>query len=139
MITANEGTAVALAAGYHLATGELPVVYLQNSGVGNVVNPLLSLARSGGLRDPDPRSSSAGAASRASRTSRSTSRRAASCEALLSTLGLDYDVLDAATADPAGLLARIRAHMSETGRSHALLVRKGTFAVQSARRATRCG
>lgn len=44
VITANEGAAIALAAGYHLATGKLPFVYLQNSGLGNTVNPLLSLA-----------------------------------------------------------------------------------------------
>ena len=44
VINANEGSAVGLAAGYHLATGEVPVVYLQNSGLGNAVNPLLSLA-----------------------------------------------------------------------------------------------
>jgi phosphonopyruvate decarboxylase len=44
VITANEGTAVGLAAGHHLATGSLPMVYLQNSGLGNTVNPLLSLA-----------------------------------------------------------------------------------------------
>jgi phosphonopyruvate decarboxylase len=44
VIAANEGTAVALAAGHHLATGSLPLVYLQNSGLGNTINPLLSLA-----------------------------------------------------------------------------------------------
>lgn len=44
VIAANEGAAVALAAGHHLATGGLPVVYLQNSGLGNTINPLLSLA-----------------------------------------------------------------------------------------------
>ncbi len=43
MITANEGNAVALAAGYHLATGKNSMVYLQNSGLGNIVNPLMSL------------------------------------------------------------------------------------------------
>lgn len=43
IIAANEGNAVALAAGYHLATGKVPVVYLQNSGVGNIVNPVASL------------------------------------------------------------------------------------------------
>jgi len=43
IIAANEGNAVALAAGYHLATGKVPVVYLQNSGLGNVVNPVVSL------------------------------------------------------------------------------------------------
>ncbi|HNC82786.1 MAG TPA: phosphonopyruvate decarboxylase [Nitrospira sp.] len=44
IISANEGGAVALALGYHLATGKVPLVYLQNSGLGNIINPLLSLA-----------------------------------------------------------------------------------------------
>ena len=44
IITANEGNAIAIAAGYHLATGKYGVVYMQNSGIGNAVNPLLSLA-----------------------------------------------------------------------------------------------
>lgn len=44
MITANEGQAIALAAGYHMATGKSPMVYLQNSGLGNIVNPVMSLA-----------------------------------------------------------------------------------------------
>lgn len=44
IISANEGNAVALAAGYHLSTGKFGLVYMQNSGEGNAVNPLLSLA-----------------------------------------------------------------------------------------------
>src|SRR5690606_23179854 len=44
VITANEGNAVALAAGHFLGTGEPALVYMQNSGLGNAVNPLLSLA-----------------------------------------------------------------------------------------------
>lgn len=44
VITANEGSAVSLAAGYHMATGSTPLVYMQNSGLGNIVNPVLSLA-----------------------------------------------------------------------------------------------
>lgn len=44
VITANEGAAVGLAAGHHLATGQVPVVYMQNSGLGNTVNPVTSLA-----------------------------------------------------------------------------------------------
>ncbi len=43
IIAANEGNAVALAAGFHLSTGEVPVVYMQNSGEGNVINPIASL------------------------------------------------------------------------------------------------
>ena len=47
IIAANEGGAIALASGYHLATGRIGLVYMQNSGQGNAVNPLISLA------DPD--------------------------------------------------------------------------------------
>jgi len=47
IITANEGNSIALAAGYYLAKKSLPLVYMQNSGLGNAINPLLSLC------DPD--------------------------------------------------------------------------------------
>lgn len=43
IIAANEGGAMGIAAGYHLATGRVPVVYMQNSGEGNIINPLASL------------------------------------------------------------------------------------------------
>ncbi len=43
LIAANEGNCTALAAGYHLATGKVPVVYMQNSGEGNIINPVTSL------------------------------------------------------------------------------------------------
>ncbi len=43
VIAANEGNSAALAAGYHLATGKVPVVYMQNSGEGNIINPVASL------------------------------------------------------------------------------------------------
>lgn len=43
VMAANEGNAVAIAAGHYLATGKIPVVYMQNSGIGNATNPLLSL------------------------------------------------------------------------------------------------
>ena len=47
VIAANEGGAVGLAAGHYLATAKPALVYMQNSGQGNAVNPLASLA------DPD--------------------------------------------------------------------------------------
>ena len=47
IIAANEGNAVAIAAGYHMSTGKYPCVYLQNSGLGNIINPLLSLTHQG--------------------------------------------------------------------------------------------
>ena len=44
IIAANEGNALAIGVGYHLSTGKVPLIYMQNSGLGNVINPLLSLA-----------------------------------------------------------------------------------------------
>lgn len=43
IIAANEGNCVAIGAGYYLATGKYPVIYMQNSGEGNVINPVASL------------------------------------------------------------------------------------------------
>lgn len=44
IITANEGNAIGIVSGYHMSTGKCGIVYMQNSGIGNTVNPLLSLA-----------------------------------------------------------------------------------------------
>ncbi len=44
VIAANEGNAVGIAAGHYFATKEIPLVYMQNSGMGNTINPLASLA-----------------------------------------------------------------------------------------------
>jgi len=43
IITANEGGAVSLATGYNLATNKIALVYLQNSGLGNIINPITSM------------------------------------------------------------------------------------------------
>ena len=43
LIAHNEGGCVAFASGYHLATGKVPCVYMQNSGIGNMTNPVVSL------------------------------------------------------------------------------------------------
>ncbi|CAF3346812.1 unnamed protein product, partial [Rotaria sp. Silwood2] len=47
IITTNEGSAVGLACGSYMATGQPSLVYLQNSGLGNIVNPIMSLATPG--------------------------------------------------------------------------------------------
>ena len=44
IVAANEGSAVALGIGYHLATKKIPLVYMQNAGLGNAINPLISIA-----------------------------------------------------------------------------------------------
>ena len=43
IISTNEGSALATGMGYYLATGKYPLIYLQNSGLGNIVNPYTSL------------------------------------------------------------------------------------------------
>ncbi len=43
-VAANEGSAISIGIGYHLKTKKIPVIYMQNSGLGNAVNPLISLA-----------------------------------------------------------------------------------------------
>ena len=45
-MAANEGSSIGLAIGYHLASNKIPIVYLQNSGLGNTINPITSLASS---------------------------------------------------------------------------------------------
>ena len=44
IIAANEGNALSLGIGYHLSSNKIPLIYMQNSGLGNIINPLLSLA-----------------------------------------------------------------------------------------------
>lgn len=46
IVAANEGSSIGLAIGYHLASNKIPIVYLQNSGLGNTINPITSLASS---------------------------------------------------------------------------------------------
>jgi phosphonopyruvate decarboxylase len=127
VINANEGAAVALAAGYHLATGRIPVVYLQNSGFGNAINPLLSLADPSvysipilfiigwrgepGIPD-EPQHIAQGHV----------------MTELLRAVGLEYDILDADTHDFDELVGRAAKRMTDEGRCHALLVRRNTFA-----------
>ena len=126
IIAANEGGAVALAAGYHLATGRIPVVYMQNSGLGNTVNPLMSLTDKlvynipvlliigwrgePGVKD-EPQHLKQGIVTLP----------------LLETLGIKHEVL----VDDESLLhdqvERAVTHMRETGEAFGLVVRKGTF------------
>lgn len=126
IIAANEGGAVALAAGYHLATGKVGCVYMQNSGEGNAVNPLASLTDRDvyhiplllligwrgrpGVHD-EPQHLKQGKIT----------------TGLLNVLGIDYEVLskdeEKASAQIKKALQRIR----EYGEAFALVVEKDTF------------
>ena len=126
IIAANEGGAVALAAGYYLASGRIPVVYMQNSGLGNTVNPLMSLTDKlvynipvlliigwrgePGVKD-EPQHIKQGLITLP----------------LLDTLGIEQEVLVEDEALLHEQMERAFTHMRETGESFGLVVRKGTF------------
>jgi phosphonopyruvate decarboxylase len=133
VINANEGAAVALAAGYHLGTGRVGVVYMQNSGLGNAVNPLLSLADAAVYAIPmliligwrgEPGVSD--------EPQHVTQGRV--MPELLNAMGLGYDVIGPDTADYADVIARAVRAAVEESRPRALLIRKGTFAAYPERR-----
>lgn len=124
---ANEGTAVALAAGHHLATGRVPVVYLQNSGLGNAVNPLLSLT------DPDVYGiplllvigwrGEPGVHDEPQHV-----KQGRVLERMLEAMEIPFDVLGPQEDDVDGRIARAVESAVRRRAPHAFLVRAGTFA-----------
>lgn len=126
LIAANEGGAVAAAIGHHLATGRVALVYMQNSGLGNAVNPLLSLA------DPEvyaiPMLLVVGwRGEPGTRDEPQHRRQGAVTLALLEAMQIPYTVLDARTLDAGALVGGILSQPL-TG-PHALVVRAGSFSV----------
>lgn len=126
IIAANEGGAVALAAGYHLATGKVGCVYMQNSGEGNAVNPLASLT------DPEvyhiPLLLLIGWRGRPGvHDEPQHVKQGKVTTGLLNVMGINYDVLskeeDKATKQIEKAIRSIR----ETGNAYALVVEKDTF------------
>jgi len=132
LITANEGAAVGVAAGYYLATGRVPMVYMQNSGIGNAVNPLLSLADEKvysipmllligwrgepGVHD-EPQHIKQGAVTLP----------------LLEAMGIPYVILPDKDAAVAAAVKAAADDCRKTCRPHAIIVRKGTFGSYSLR------
>lgn len=124
ILAANEGNAVAIASGYNISTSGFGVVYMQNSGLGNAVNPLLSLVDEKvynipmlliigyrgepGVHD-EPQHITQGELT----------------IPLLDTLGIRNVIL---TDDYENVLKESREYLEKTGKPTALVVRKGTFA-----------
>lgn len=129
-ITANEGSAIALAAGQYIATGRPSLVYMQNSGFGNAINPLLSLADSEvygipmivmigwrgepGVKD-EPQHIKQGAV----------------MEQLLVACDLPTIIIDSETKDIGDILSSAVEATISSSRPVVLLVRKGAFAPYS--------
>lgn len=126
IISANEGGAVALAMGYYLATSKTPLVYMQNSGFGNTINPLLSLADpkvysipmllvigwrgEPGVKD-EPQHVKQGEVS----------------ETLLKTLDIPYVIISDKTEGIDKVITGAIKKAEENNGPYAILVRKGTF------------
>jgi phosphonopyruvate decarboxylase len=127
VIAANEGAAVGIALGHHLRTAEVPVVYLQNSGFGNTINPLLSLA------DPDvygvPMLVIVGWRGQPGvKDEPQHVKQGRIMTALLDALELPWSVLPPDTAD-AEKTVEEAVRTAQAGRTpYVLLVEKGTFA-----------
>ena len=123
IITANEGNALAMCAGYHLSTGKCGVVYMQNSGQGNIVNPLLSLAdedvysipmlliigfRGEPGKHDEPQHVKQGKVTLS----------------LLETMGVEYEILE---DDYKPQLERALSYMKKESKPYAIVIKKGTF------------
>ena len=125
-ITANEGAAVAMATGWFLGNAKPAMVYMQNSGLGNAVNPLLSLADDSvygipmlimigwrgepGIRD-EPQHLAQGAATMS----------------ILESMGISYHHLPGNTAEAVSLIHQISAQCVAEQKPVALLVSKNAF------------
>ncbi len=126
IIAANEGGAMGLAAGHYLATGEIPVVYMQNSGEGNIINPLASLTDKDvynipvlliigwrgrpGVHD-EPQHVKQGKVTLA----------------LLDTMGVPYTVLSKDETKAAMQISQAVERMTTTKEAYALVIEKDTF------------
>lgn len=131
IITANEGNAVALCGGYYLATGKYGVVYMQNSGEGNAVNPLLSLA------DPDvyslPMLLIIGWRGEPGKHDEPQHVKQGKVTlGLLEAMGIDYEILE---DDYTPQLDKAFKAMEEGKKPYALVIRKGTFSPYSIKKA----
>ena len=126
IIAANEGGAVGLAAGYHLATGRIGCVYMQNSGEGNVINPLASLTDKEvynipvllligwrgrpGVHD-EPQHVKQGKIT----------------TGLLNTMGINFDILSKDEEKASRQIEKAVEAMKETKEVYALVIEKDTF------------
>ena len=135
IIAANEGGAMGLAMGHHLATGNIPAVYMQNSGLGNIVNPLLSMADKdvyaipmvmiigwrGELLDDDNQLKDEPQHKTQGRLTLT----------MLDVMDIPYVIIDADTADVETIVNNTIKQAKQTSAPVAIIVRKGTFAKYS--------
>jgi len=133
IIAANEGNAIALAAGYYLATNKIALVYMQNSGQGNAINPLVSLTDKDVYSIPlllligwrgEP----------GKRDEQQHIKQGKITLRLLSTLGIKYNILPDKIKKVNVILDKAIKYMRKKSIPYALIVRKGTFEPYKSRR-----
>lgn len=128
IIAANEGNAVGLASGYYLATKKIPLVYMQNSGLGNALNPLASLADKlvysipmllviGWRGEPDKKDEP------------QHKKQGLITIETLELLGIEYKILDEFVSDNEMRIEVKKAsiYMKEKNEPYALVIKKDTF------------
>lgn len=126
IIAANEGGAMGLAAGHYLATGQIPVVYMQNSGEGNIINPLASLT------DPDVYNipvllvigwrGKPGVHDEPQHV-----KQGKVTTGLLNVMGIDYTVLSKEEDKAEAQIKKAVVYMQATKQCYALVIEKDTF------------
>lgn len=132
VIAANEGNAIGMAAGYHMSTGKRAVVYMQNSGLGNAINPLTSIADKEVCQTPmllligwrgEP----------SAKDEPQHVKQGRITPALLNTLEIPYRILDA-SSDTDQLASWASQCMDSSNAPVAILVCKSSFAPYASRR-----
>ncbi len=123
----NEGSAVALAAGCYLATGKIPLVYMQNSGIGNAINPLLSLADGDVYRIPMILLVGWRGEPSVKDEPQHLKQGKVTC-ALFETMGIPYRILPDSWEEAETVLDECLKHIKSDNTPFALIARKGTFA-----------
>lgn len=135
VITASEGAAVGLAAGHYLATGRLGMVYMQNSGLGNAINPLTSLVDPEVYSIPlllligwrgEPGQPDEPQHLKQGRVTLST----------LEALGIPYELHPDSLDEAVLMIERATVHAEKLSSPYALVVRAGTFAQYKLQRKT---
>ncbi len=126
VICANEGAAVAIACGHYLATGEIGSVYLQNSGLGNAINPLLSMA------DPEvmgiPLLLLIGWRGEPGKKDEPQHRKQGKVTLpLLEAMGIPYSIIGEDEDGAKSAVEKAVSHMRSQSSAYALVVRSGAF------------